>query len=150
MYCQFVEHICLFILLSHNYFCVYCSFFFFFQIDNGRVNPLSVQEVYRVYTMKETSWKELEKGYFVLIFTNIVFCGFVCSFCFLIWLLFWLFSEIVFCKDVLTFGWQFDSTMECSWSMSWALYSSGIYCLSFKETKVIFIKAFKSSFLSAR
>ncbi|XP_076469930.1 ER membrane protein complex subunit 8-like [Babylonia areolata] len=33
-----------------------------FQIDNGRVTPESVQEVYRVYTMKDNNWKEADKS----------------------------------------------------------------------------------------
>ncbi|KAK7114454.1 ER membrane protein complex subunit 8-like [Littorina saxatilis] len=33
-----------------------------FQIDNTRVNPESVQEVYRVHVMRDNSWKELDRS----------------------------------------------------------------------------------------
>ncbi|KAL4234785.1 ER membrane protein complex subunit 8 [Mactra antiquata] len=32
-----------------------------FMIDNNRINPMSVNEVYRVYTLKESGFKEAEK-----------------------------------------------------------------------------------------
>ncbi|KAJ8302955.1 hypothetical protein KUTeg_019351 [Tegillarca granosa] len=36
-----------------------------FMVDNQKVSALSVSEVYRIYTFKDTSWKELDKRHTV-------------------------------------------------------------------------------------
>lgn len=43
------------------------------QVDNQRVSAESVSEVYRIYTFKDTSWKELDKRYKNLLSVSI-FC----------------------------------------------------------------------------
>lgn len=35
------------------------------QIDNRQVNPDPVSEVYRIYSLKDTSWKEHDKRYMI-------------------------------------------------------------------------------------